>query len=124
MSPRASRFVNAAFIVTMLSSANPAATVLLAQTLTPTAKVVNRSARPNEGPTLQSASVGAHRAGQPELQPLLSSVSERPVFDHDARTNVMIAAGLLVVAASVVRGDTGLKLGIIGTLLFLAVAAG
>ena len=86
--------------------------------------VVNRSARSNEGPTLRSASVGVHRADQSDTQPVLSSVSERPVFDQDARTNVMIAAALLVIAASIVRGDTGMKLGMIGTLLGLAVAAG
>lgn len=124
MRPRASRFVNAVCVVTMLLSANLAANGLRAQSLRPTAKVVDRSARPNEGPTLQSASVGVHRADQRDLQPSFLSISERPVFDQDARTNVIIVAGLLVIAASIVRGDTGMKLGIIGTLLGLVAAAG
>lgn len=121
---RSSRFANAACVVAMLLSANLAATGLAAQTLGPTAKVVNRSARRNEGPTLQSARVGVHRADQRDLQPSPSSISERPVFDQDARTNVIIVAGLLVIAASIVRGDTGMKLGIIGTLVGLVAAAG
>ena len=124
MSLRARLLVNVARVIALLLCAHATVHGQQAFASRPTASVADHSTKSAAGPTVQSASVGAHLADAREVQPLSVSASARTGISEDARRNVIIAAGLLLITACIVGGETGLRLGALAGLVGLIVAVG
>lgn len=124
MPPRSRLLVSVARIAAMLFCAHATANGQRALAVGSTTSLVVYRTTSGGGPTVQYAAVGVHRIERLDAGPFLVAPSAAAAIGQDARRNVMIATGLVLIAALIVGGETGWKLGALSGLLALTVAVG